>query len=139
VSYADRAAMIARFGADEVVMLTDRSDTGAIDDANLDDALAGADGEIDGYLSGRYATPVQASRRVQDLACDIARYRLCGGPTPVTDEIRDRYKDAIAFLRDIAAGRANLGGAVDASAEAENLVEISTGAKLFGRGNGGLI
>ena len=126
MSYADRAA-------------SDRTDTGVIDDAILDDALAGADAEIDAYLSGRYATPVVASRMVQDIACDITRYRLCGGPTPVTEEIRNRYKDAIAFLQRVADGRANLGGAVDATAEAENLVEISTGAKLFGRGQGGLV
>ncbi|TVO57889.1 DUF1320 domain-containing protein [Denitromonas halophila] len=131
--------MISRFGESEVVMLSDRTDAGAIDDAILDDALVGADAEIDAYLSGRYTTPVAASRMLQDIACDITRYRLCGGPTPVTEEIRARYKDAIGFLSRVADGRANLGGAADAGEQAEHLVEISTGAKLFGRGKGGLV
>lgn len=59
---------------------------------------------IDGYLASRYALPLlYVPALITGLAADIARFKLWGQRAP--DEVRKRYEDALAQLRDIAAGR----------------------------------
>ena len=140
--YATQAGMVARFGQKEVVALTDRDFTGVIDEAVLTTALEMSGYEIDGYLGGRYNVPMDNPPPILiGFACDIARYRLCGtGGVQATDEIRDRYKDAIRFLEHVAAGRVTLGGLPEgSSATTNNQVRFVSGAKSFGRDttNGG--
>ena len=58
-----------------------------------------------------------AARNIR--ACDMARYRLCGiGGRLMSDEVRDRHKDAIAMRKLIAAGDVKFGADVQ-----DNLVE----------------
>jgi phage gp36-like protein len=72
-------------------------------------ALADTDALIDSYLALRYQVPLAAAPgRVVDLACTIARYRL--HENRATDRIRDDYTEALAFLRDVAQGRAAIPG-----------------------------
>ena len=57
--YATRQDMISRFGEEEIRLLTDRDGSaGAIVDAVLDQVLADASAEIDGYIGGRYRLPL---------------------------------------------------------------------------------
>lgn len=115
MSYATKANMIARFGEAEVIALTDRAGLGTVDDAVLAGALAEADAEIDPYLAPRHVLPLASVPKIlTGFACDIARYRLCGsGGVTETEEIRNRYKDAIKFLDSVASGKLGLG--LDAS------------------------
>lgn len=135
MSYATRDDMVARFGEREVLTLTDRAFAGLIDDAVLSDALGMAANEIDGYIAGRYPLPMATPPRVlAGFACDIARYRLCGAGTQTTDEIRDRYRDAVRFLEHVAAGRVSLGGMPEGSAAAPaQSVHFMQGGRVFGR------
>jgi phage gp36-like protein len=108
--YATLANMIDEFGSRELIELTDRGTprTNEIDLAVLGRALARADAEIDGYAQTRYPVPLSpVPELVRGLACDIARYRLYDAVAPET--VRTRYEDARALLRDIAAGKVNLG------------------------------
>lgn len=120
MSYTTKAAMIDRFGDSEVIALTDRARNGVIDDAVLTAALVTADAEIDPYLASRYTLPLTTVPKVvSGFACDIVRYRLCGtGGVMETDEIRNRYKDAIKFLEAVRDGKITLG--VDAANVAPN-------------------
>jgi phage gp36-like protein len=114
VGYASQADMVTRFGNAEVVALTDRSNQGIIDPDVLAGGLAEADAEIDPYLSPRYPLPLPTVPRILvGLACDIARYRLCSSTVIATEEIRNRYRDAVRFLEKIADNKIGLG--VDAS------------------------
>lgn len=62
---------------------------------------------IDGYLATRYALPlVNVPALVRGLSADITRFNLWDERAP--DEVRRRYDDAIARLRDIAGGRIDL-------------------------------
>lgn len=62
---------------------------------------------VDGYLAARYTLPlVVVPEIVIGLTADITRYRLWDQRAP--DEVRRRYEDALAQLRDIAAGRLSL-------------------------------
>lgn len=108
MSYATHQNMIDRFGVDEVVQLTDRANTGALDAQVLDQALSDADDTINGYLSGRYTLPFASVPKVLTrLACDIARYLLYRDQA--SDRVKDGFDAAIAFLKSVAAGTVQLG------------------------------
>ncbi len=107
MSYATQQDMIDRFGEQEIIDLTDRTGTGEIDVNVLGKAFADADSQIDSYLMGRYTLPLSCVPDVlMGVAADISRYRLLG--TRPHEVAGQRYKDAIRWLQDVAAGRANL-------------------------------
>src|SRR5574341_1516172 len=105
MGYAVKQDMIDRFGDVELKQLTDR--TGAIDtidDTVLGKALADADAEINGYLAGRYTLPLASTPLILvGMACDIARFRLY--KPQATEEVRQRYEDAIKYLTKVAEGK----------------------------------
>lgn len=134
--YATKADMLNRFGDREVIALTDRANLGVINDTVLDAALAESMAEIDPYLAPRHQLPLaNVPRIVTGFACDIARYRLCGSGVTLTDDIRDRYKDAIRFFEHVAAGKIGLGlDAANNPARPANTVQFSVPAgRVFGR------
>lgn len=108
--YAALADMVARFGRETMVQLTDTSEvrTGAIDATVASQALADADATIDGYIGGRYALPLaNVPELLKVIACDIARYRLMG-ERPI-EAVRKRFEDACAWLAAVASGKYSLG------------------------------
>lgn len=112
MTYASQQNMIDRFGSQELIELTDRLNTGAIDATVLGQALADANTEIDSYLLSVCVLPlVTVPPRLIKIAADIARYELYGARC--TDQVRARYTDAIAFLKAVVTGTASLG--LDAS------------------------
>jgi len=131
MTYAVQQDLIDRFGQTELLDLTDRNNTGSIDATVVSRALTDADGEINGYLTGRYTLPLSTVPGViKRLACDMARYYLFD--IKATDQVLQRYKDAIKFLQSIAAGTASLG--VDAgslAAVATGGVEIKANDRVF--------
>ena len=100
--YATRDDLLERFGEAEITQRESMLPTGAAD-KTLQDASA----DIDAYLSPCYPTPVDApSPTLNRMCCDIARYYLAGDSA--SEDARRRYADAIAALRDVAAGRRTL-------------------------------
>jgi phage gp36-like protein len=117
VTYATQQNMVDRFGEQELIDLTDRDNTDAINAIVLAGALADADGEIDSYLAGRYKLPLTTTPTVLvRLACDLARYRLYQGQGRPQEAVREAYEDAVRFLRDVSTGKAHLD--LDAQQEA---------------------
>lgn len=108
--YATQVNMVTHLGEREVIAITDRSLTGAIDSAVLADALELASDEIDAYLAGRYALPLaRVPRLLTRICCDLARYRLCGADAQETEQVRNRYKDAHRMLDQLKKGELTLG------------------------------
>lgn len=108
MGYATKQNLIDRFGQEELIQLTDRGNTGAIDDTVLNQALADADAEIEGYLVGRYALPlVSVPPVLTRIACDVARYHLYDDHA--TEQVRVRYEDVRKLLEGIASGKVQLG------------------------------
>lgn len=106
--YATAQDLIERYGEAELIQLTDDSGSGVIDLDVLDRALADADAEINGYLSGRYALPLGTTPPlVRRLACEIARYMLYDDAAP--EQVQRRYDAALKTLHGIGAGRIQLG------------------------------
>lgn len=140
MSYATQADMELAFGAAELVQLTDRADppAGTIDATVLARSLAAADALADNYLAVRYGVPLASTPAVLvEACCDIARYELTRGPgLRATEEIEKRYTQRVAWLRDVAAGRATLGAATEtATPNSAGLPEMTSGGRVFAREN----
>jgi phage gp36-like protein len=124
MAYATKQDLVTRFGEAELVSLTDRTGSGHVDDAVVARALADAGAKIDSYLRGRYTLPLAVVPR--DLlapACDIARFQLYSDRP--TDTVRERFEDAIAWLKDVAAGRVNL-----TTSEADEPARVETSPRV---------
>lgn len=151
--------LLTRFGAEEIAQVADRgiprlltaeslaaaagADPAGLGDAeaqalvNINQAIEDAQSAIDGYLSSRYDTPMATPPAVvKRLACDIARYYLYDDHAPET--VQKRYDAAIAFFRDVSAGKVSLGPVAQSSAPSGGNVEIVTSGKVFGRSERGL-
>ena len=121
MTYATEQDLIDLFGSVEVLQLTDRDDDDDPDADYLDQVLADTDAEMDAYLRVRYALPLSAIPvRLRAVACDIARYRLY--PLAVPEAVRQRYEDSRLYLKDLAAGRAELDLATPPTPSAEAAV-----------------
>ncbi|MDX7810940.1 gp436 family protein [Aeromonas caviae] len=87
----------------------DRS-TDTLNDTWIDEALGTADDEINGYLARRYVLPLpQVPDLLKRQAVVIAFYWLGDRDNQVTDLLQKRYDSAIAKVKEIAAGKVDLG------------------------------
>ena len=113
----------------------DRSAYSADDQAAADKAVAlilvklnDANREIDSYLRSRHSLPLDQTvvdgSPLDRIAADIVRYQISG--ELVSDDASGRYTKAIAWLRDVAAGRATL-GEVDATPTTSGRVVLRGG------------
>lgn len=138
MTYATQQNLIDRFGEEELIQLTDRSNLGVIDAAVVNRALGDADAQINGYLAVRYTLPLVAPLPavLERLASDIARYAL--HENAVTEIVETRYRDAIALLKDVSKGTAKLdeNGAA-ALPTSNNGVQISSTTPVFRRSESG--
>jgi phage gp36-like protein len=122
--YATPQDLIARLGEREATALSDRLGTGVPDLVVLADALALAEDEVNAYVGRRYTLPLVSAVNgqpivpslLQRMVIDIARYRQTGTEIMETESIRNRYKDAVKVLEQIAKGEVSLGDAALASA-----------------------
>lgn len=105
--------------------------------SRLATAIKDAQSEIDSYLASRYSVPLATPPAVvARFAGDIARYCLHGNNAD--DTVQKRYDTAIAFLKNVAAGKATLGPEAQTPAPVGGIVEIVSAGKIFGRQARGL-
>lgn len=133
MSYCTEQDLIDRYGETELIQLTDHDNLGGIDGDVLNRAIADADGEIDGYLSGRFSAPISPiPKTLVRIACDIARYYLYDDQAP--DHITKRYDDAVKFLKGVAAGQISIGvDEVGAKPTSQNTATMESGGNVFNR------
>lgn len=136
MAYATLEQLASLFGAEEIRALSDRAGTGALDEEVVRDALERASSEVDSYLADRYATPLTGEAPVPAVVVsvtgDIARYRLTGGDVRESDPIRQRYVQALHWLRDVADGRASVPGLPPAEETACGAVLVEPGSRPWG-------
>ena len=105
--YATQQDLVDRFGSQELAQLTDPVAGTTINATTVARALADADAEIDTRLAMRYGLPLATVPIVLvRLAADLARYFLWDAR--VTDQVRNRYTDAIRLLDKIGSGAIKL-------------------------------
>lgn len=101
--YAIRDDLIERFSEFEMAELESMHIDGLLATAN---ALQDATEKMNSYLSVRYKVPLNKTQHLKLICCNIARYLLYKNQP--TDEVEARYKEAIKWLQDVAAGKANI-------------------------------
>jgi phage gp36-like protein len=136
MAYCTQEDILKRIDEASLIQLTD--DEGQeIDSEVVARAIADADEEIDSYLSVRYALPFSTTPdRVRALSVDIAIYNLHGRTGAEIPENRvSRYKNAIAFLKEVAADRASL-DVPDPSDDDDAAIGVTTSKsdRVFSRG-----
>ncbi|MRJ41192.1 MULTISPECIES: gp436 family protein [Idiomarina] len=125
--------LVARYSEAELIALTDRAGSGAVDQSVAQHAIDDASALIDGYLLGRYELPLQPVPSVLTPICaDIARYQLYDNEAPTV--VTKRYETAIAFLKSVGKGEVTLGIHTDGgSPGSTDLPEIQSGGNVFNR------
>lgn len=101
--YATRNDLEMRFGEGELQQLEMMQTVGN----SIEEALQDASEEIDSYIAVRYVLPLPSTpSTLKRIACNVARYRLYFQQP--TEEIENRYKAEIDFLKRVADGKATL-------------------------------
>lgn len=101
--YATHDDLISRFGALAIAELESMHSDGLLAVTN---ALSDASEKMNSYLSIRYQTPLNKTEHLKLVCADIARYLLYMNDP--TDEVESRYKEALKWLQDVGAGKANV-------------------------------
>jgi phage gp36-like protein len=132
--YCTLQDLIDRYGEEELLQLADRDRDDAIDQDVIDQALADASAEIDGYLLDRYTLPISPVPPSLTLAaCRIARYQLY--TVAPTERVQSDYERAIAWLRDVSRGLIRLVESTgDSAAESAGMPEFEPGRSEFSGG-----
>ncbi|MDO5648860.1 gp436 family protein [Paracoccus sp. (in: a-proteobacteria)] len=114
MSYASVSDLKSVIPARDLALLTDFDDSAqvAVDD-RLQQALTDATAEIDGYIHKQIRdVPLTAPPHVLNVICrDLAMHRLYRNLGHDTERLKHLRADALAWLRDVAAGRVALGDA----------------------------
>lgn len=111
MAYCTQSDLLEQISQDVLIQLTDDDDAGIIDSDVVTRAIADADAEIDSYCGTKYDVPFSTTPvMIRKLSVDIAIYNLYGRRQGAPDDRKERYDDAISFLKDIAKGIASLGG-----------------------------
>ncbi|MRR56959.1 MAG: DUF1320 domain-containing protein [Deltaproteobacteria bacterium] len=120
---------------EDLIELTDDTDTGAVDQANVDKAIAHADELIDGYLRGRYTLPLDpVPGLIRTLAAVITLRRLYGRRPrlKIPEALADDYKNALKLLENIQKGLVTLGAATPGEELPTDAVsQVKAPARIF--------
>ncbi|EIE8425083.1 DUF1320 family protein [Salmonella enterica] len=135
--YASAQDMRDRYDNLDTLLFQPGSDTP--NEKKLTQALNDAGALADSYLSAKYALPLAVVPQVLvQHCCAIAFYYLCD--QQATDQARDRYREALTWLREVKSGSIPVGvdeaGSTPAS---DDLPQMQAEAPVFGRNQKGFI
>ncbi|EAS6150128.1 DUF1320 domain-containing protein [Salmonella enterica] len=135
--YANAQDMRDRYDNLDTLLFQPGSDTP--NEKKLTQALNDAGALADSYLSAKYALPLAVVPQVLvQHCCAIAFYYLCD--QQATDQARDRYREALTWLREVKSGSIPVGVDEAGSAPAsDDLPQMQAEAPVFGRNQKGFI
>ncbi|EOF5314835.1 gp436 family protein [Salmonella enterica] len=135
--YASAQDMRDRYDNLDALLFQPGSDTP--NEKKLMQALNDAGALADSYLSAKYALPLAVVPQVLvQHCCAIAFYYLCD--QQATDQARDRYREALTWLREVKSGSIPVGVDEAGSAPAsDDLPQMQAEAPVFGRNQKGFI
>lgn len=109
--YAAQSDLLNRITMQELTQLTDDNRPASeVNDVVVNAALSNASATVDSYCRSRYAVPLQPSADAANITADLALFELYSR-RPVQkmpETVALRRTNAIAFLKDLASGKASL-------------------------------
>lgn len=107
--YSTKTDILSEVSEDELIGLTDDEGAGVVNDGRVTAAIAKADALIDSYCSSMAAVPfTTVPPIVKQQSVTIAIYFIYSRRSVAPESRAQNYKDAVAYLRDVAAGKASL-------------------------------
>jgi len=135
MAYCSQTDIEKLIPVEELAELT--AESGETPDSDIvSECIALADAEIDSYLAVRYTLPLSATpARIKALSADMAIYHLYSRRDHFPEVRRQKYEDAVAFLKAVAKGQAEIIGAdgIEITSGAATIVEISSSTRIFSR------
>lgn len=130
MAYATQQDLIERFGATELIQLTDKVNKPAstIDELTVGRAIFDAEARINSYVGKAAQLPLTVvPPYLAKVTCDLARYFLHGKAAEKDGPVERAYDEAVDWLKDVSKGLVSLdaegvspvqagGGSVKASA-----------------------
>lgn len=130
--YATGADLEKQLSPKELIQLTDDDEDDVADAGVIEENLANAQAEIDGYLATRYTVPLpEVPKLINRLCVDLTLWRLYARRDLITDARRTQHDDAVALLKRLADGTVTLGIAKPPMATPPP--SIVSGARIFTR------
>ncbi len=114
MSYLTNSEVQTRLGAAPYVQLTDDAGTGSADEAVVDEAREGAEGEVNSHLAQRYAVPIdltvhsEVAGLLKSIALDLTEHRLYARRREVPKDVAAKRESALDWLRRVGRGEAAL-------------------------------
>jgi len=134
-TYCDMDDVLDQLDEATLIQLTDDEDAGGPNSARLTRAINDAEALIDSYCGARYSVPFgTVPAIVRKIAVEIAIYNLYARRQGAPEGRKERYEEAVSFLKDVAAGKVSLG--VQPAPEApdetsHDAVQSSVRTKIF--------
>jgi phage gp36-like protein len=131
--YCTQADILEQISLSELIQFTDDSGLGAVDASVVERAIADADAEIDSYAAVRYPVPfAPVPAMIRKTSVEMAVYNIFARRRGATPARKERYDNAIRFLRSVAKGEVSIGSDAPAESAADG-IEASTLAddKIF--------
>ncbi|EGH5087053.1 DUF1320 family protein [Salmonella enterica subsp. enterica serovar Newport] len=135
--YASAQDMRDRYeNIDDLLRLPGTDD---LNEKKLTQALNDAGALVDSYLSAKYSLPLAVVPQVLvQHCCTVAFYYLCDEQP--SEQARDRYREALTWLREVKNGGISIGVDETGSApESDDLPQMQAEAPVFGRNQKGFI
>ena len=109
-AYCTPDDLVSRYGEVELLQLASAED-GTLDTAVVQRGCDDAGDLVDGYIRRRYTLPLSATPALLvRMSAAIARHYLhLGGDRQPTEQVKAGYDQAVTFLKDVAATKADLG------------------------------
>jgi phage gp36-like protein len=126
-TYCTEADLIEAYGAEQVLIASDRDGSGVSDPGVIAAAIAAASDEMDSYIGVKYELPLSATPQVmQDWCCVVTMFRMSPEASALTEEKRNRYNDAVKWLSGVAKGHITL-GVSEGNETADDVPTLSAG------------
>lgn len=103
--------LIERFGEEEISALSDHDGGAALNPAVVNRAIADAEAEVASYLAPAGLVGIAPPKALVIKTCDIARYYL--HQDGATETVKERYRQALAWLKEVMRNPAMLTGMGD--------------------------
>lgn len=134
MAYSAQSDILDQMDEDVLIQLTDDDDAGVVDTDVVTQKIADADALIDGYCGARYSVPfTTVPALVLKFSVDIAIYNLYGRRKGAPEDRRNRFKEAVDFLKGVAAGNNSLGENDPAAGETSFELSSNNPARIFTR------